>query len=50
MAYAVTISNSARKQLKEIPTQYVKKIRDHIDGLAENSRPHGSIKLKGYEK
>lgn len=49
MAYSVTISNSARKQLKEIPLQYAKKIRDHIDGLAENPRPYGSIKLKGYE-
>lgn len=49
MGYRVTIYNSARKQLKEIPLQYAKKIRDHIDDLADDPRPHVSIKLKGYE-
>lgn len=49
MAYTVSISNNARKQLKEIPATYAKQIRNHIDKLAENPRPHGSIKLKGYE-
>lgn len=49
MAYTVSISNNARKQLKEIPANYARQIRDGIDGLAENPRPHGSVKLKGYE-
>ena len=49
MPYNVIISAAARKQLKEIPAQYARKIRDHIDRLADNPRPHGSIKLKGYE-
>lgn len=49
MAYTVIISGNARKQLKEIPSAYARKIRDHIDGLAQNPRPYGYTKLKGYE-
>ena len=49
MAYTVNIFPAALKALQEIPTKHREKIRNKIDGLAENPRPPGVKRLKGGE-
>ena len=45
--YTVIIKESAQKQIKRIPSNYLKKIREIILGLESTPRPHGAIKLQG---
>jgi mRNA interferase RelE/StbE len=35
------------KELEKIPEQFRQSIRDKVNGLSDNPRPEGSIKLKG---
>lgn len=45
--YTVIIKETAQKQIKRLPSTYLKKVRDTILGLETNPRPHGAIKLHG---
>lgn len=47
MTYQVKVVASAKKSLKSIETQYVKKILERIDLLQTEPRHPGSIKLAG---
>ena len=47
MSYAVTFSPSAKKELDRLPTKSSERIVSTIESLAENPRPHGSLKLEG---
>jgi mRNA interferase RelE/StbE len=47
MAYKISISSKAEKQLAKLPTQFYTKIIENILNLAENPRPSGCKKLKG---
>ncbi len=47
MAYKISISSKAEKQLAKLPTQFYAKIIENIFSLAENPRPSGCKKLKG---
>lgn len=49
MKYQVEVIASAKKSLKSIESQYVKKILQKIDLLQTDPRHHGSIKLSGQE-
>lgn len=49
MKYQVRIIAAAKKSLKNIESQYVKKILQRIDLLEVDPRHHGSIKLSGQE-
>lgn len=49
MAYRVEFASSAGRQLKKLKGPVVGEIRDEIDGLVENPRPHGCEKLSGYD-
>lgn len=49
MRYQVEVIPSAKKSLKNIESQYVKKILQKIDLLQIDPRHHGSIKLSGKE-
>ena len=49
MKYRVEVIASAKKSLKNIEPQYVKKILQRIDLLQIDPRHHGSIKLSGQE-
>lgn len=45
--YTVIIKETAQKQIKRLPSAYLKKARETILGLETNPRPHGAIKLQG---
>ncbi len=45
--YTVIIKETAQKEIKKLPTVYLKKIKQIILGLADDPRPHGAIKLQG---
>lgn len=49
MKYQVKVVASAKKSLKNIEAQYVKKILEKIDLLEINPRHQGSIKMSGKE-
>lgn len=49
MKYRVEVIASAKKSLKSIEAQYVKKIQERIDLLEIDPRDNGSIKLSGKE-
>jgi mRNA interferase RelE/StbE len=39
----------AKRQLAKLNNAIVRRLQVKIDALAENTRPHGYIKLKGFE-
>lgn len=45
MAYAVTITKSARRQLNRLPHPFRGNIERHIDALSEGPRPPNAIPL-----
>lgn len=45
--YTIVIEKDVIKQLTRIPSFDYKKIKAEINGLADNPRPHGYLKLKG---
>ncbi len=47
-AAAITISSSAKKELKKLRKEVIENIIPMIFELAENPRPQGCKKLKGY--
>ena len=47
--YKITFKSSVAKDLCAIPTIDVQRILSRIDGLAENPRADGCIKLSGHE-
>lgn len=49
MEYQVEVVAPVKKALKNIESQYVKKIMQRIDLLKENPRHYGSVKLSGYD-
>ncbi len=49
MSYRVIFTKSAEKDLAEIPKSHYSNIVTHIANLAENPRPRGVKKLKGYD-
>lgn len=48
MTYQVEVLPRARKQLRKLPTTIQKRIKAAGDGLAEEPRPPGVSKLRGY--
>lgn len=47
--YQVIIKERALKQLNKIPKKFAIKIDELIQSLAQQPRPHGCIKMVGYE-
>ncbi|MSU79553.1 MAG: type II toxin-antitoxin system RelE/ParE family toxin [Gemmataceae bacterium] len=47
MRYEVSVSPSAKKELDRMPKAVQDIIIRAFDGLAENPRPHGCLKLEG---
>jgi mRNA interferase RelE/StbE len=47
--YKITFKKSAEKDLSKINPVYYDSVVYNIKELAENPRPFGSIKLKGYD-
>lgn len=49
MSYRILFTKSAEKDLAEIPKSHYSNIVAHIALLADNPRPFGVKRLKGYE-
>lgn len=47
--YKVVIAKSAEKELANLPIEVILKIREKVSALANNPRPDGCKKLKGYK-
>ena len=47
--YEVRVSDKARKEIDRIPAKYAAKVEAAIEALADNPRPHGSLKLQGRD-
>ncbi|MEW6351901.1 MAG: type II toxin-antitoxin system RelE/ParE family toxin [Thermodesulfobacteriota bacterium] len=44
--YRLSVSETAEKALAELPKHYQKLVRERIDSLSRNPRPHGCKKLQ----
>jgi mRNA interferase RelE/StbE len=49
LTYHVDVAPSAKKELGALPAQMVRRITEALEGLADNPRPHGCLKLQGEE-
>lgn len=49
MAWRVEFSAKAEKQFKALDRAVQRRLATEIDGLAENPRPYGAVKLAGEE-
>lgn len=47
--YAVVFRKSALKELRKLPKEAVAKLYELISGLADDPRPAGCKKLKGFQ-
>jgi mRNA interferase RelE/StbE len=49
MSYEIIIPKPIQKQLDNLADNVYDRVIKHIISLKENPRPHGCIKLKGYD-
>ena len=49
MTYQIIITKSIQKQLDNLPNNIQERVYDKISQLAEEPRPDGVVKLKGYD-
>jgi mRNA interferase RelE/StbE len=49
MTYEIIITKSIQKQLDNLPSNIQERVYDKISQLAEEPRPDGVVKLKGYD-
>jgi mRNA interferase RelE/StbE len=49
LAYTVTLSPAADKIVARLPQAIRRRIAERLKPLADNPRPHGSMKLKGED-
>lgn len=49
MSYRVEFATAAARQIKKLPKPARDRILDAIEGLAEDPRPHGAMKLTGEQ-
>jgi mRNA interferase RelE/StbE len=45
--YAVQVARPAEKEIEDLPSSVLQRLRQKLDGLASNPRPTGCIKLQG---
>lgn len=50
MTYEIIITKSIQKQLDNLPNNIQERVYDKISQLAEEPRPDGVVKLKGYNE
>ncbi|MGA9996313.1 MAG: type II toxin-antitoxin system RelE/ParE family toxin [Pyrinomonadaceae bacterium] len=50
MAYSILFAPAANRQFRKLTLQVQKRLKPHIDALADNPRPSGVVKLKGPEE
>ncbi len=49
MSYDVNILPRAQKQLMKLPREVYERVREALQALADEPRPHGCLKLTGRE-
>jgi mRNA interferase RelE/StbE len=49
MTYEIIITKSIQKQLDNLPNNIQERVYNKISQLAEEPRPDGVVKLKGYD-
>jgi mRNA interferase RelE/StbE len=49
MSYSIIIAKSVQKQIKQLPDSVAQRVIQKIQGLAQEPRPVGCVKLKGYD-
>jgi mRNA interferase RelE/StbE len=49
MTYQIIITKSIQKQLDNLPNNLKERVYEKIGQLADEPRPKGVVKLKGYE-
>ncbi len=49
MSYKIDYDIDLDEALKKVPKRDAKSVKEKIENLAEDPRPHGSIKLSGKE-
>lgn len=49
-SYRILFKKSVAKDLRSIPNKDITKILEHVDGLSENPRAEGCIRLSGQER
>ncbi|AHJ27010.1 type II toxin-antitoxin system RelE/ParE family toxin [Nodularia spumigena CS-584] len=49
MTYQIIITKSIQKQLDNLPNNLKERVYEKIGQLADEPRPNGVVKLKGYE-
>jgi len=47
--YHVSITRAAEKQMDRLPAQIRRRVTDALEGLKEEPRPRGCVKLKGED-
>jgi mRNA interferase RelE/StbE len=47
--YAVTLADSARKEMRALPSHVIARVQPKLRELTENPRPSGCKKLHGYK-
>jgi mRNA interferase RelE/StbE len=45
--YEILVRGRAAKQIKQLPREYFRLVRRHIDGLTDDPRPPDAKRLKG---
>ena len=49
MPFTIYLTKAAAKDLAAVPEKFLQQIDNTIRSLADNPRPHGSIKLQGAD-
>jgi mRNA interferase RelE/StbE len=49
MSYTILISKSVQKQIDNLPSDIQERVADKIKNLADEPRPDGVVKLKGFD-
>jgi len=49
MSYGILISKSVQKQLNDLPDVFKERVIEKIQNLADEPRPNGAVKLKGFD-
>jgi mRNA interferase RelE/StbE len=47
--YRLVVAPTAKKELKRLPEKTTERILKAVEALADNPRPHGSLKLEGTQ-
>lgn len=48
MSYVIIVSKLGRKQIDDLPQEIQERIDEKVQALADEPRPSGTVKLKGY--